>query len=243
VFSGTQGGGGGGGGEEDGRLQRSFSDSALQSLTEEEKEELAAAPLMLDALSSSSSSFIIHRGAAGTSPIRAGGRAAGIFARHKARSWCSHEEDEEEEEEEGDDYYYGECRRKAEQPTLKLSLTPMTPLFGSSLPQLSATTFLFSSHDQLEQLIALFPLHYQNFMRTFLFTQLWTVYTDELDRIFAERRSQISIDQLMLYTPPLSSLPPSFASAANVRGGLVCVAGRRRGEGRGMRMGRRLSTM
>ncbi|ELR25289.1 DENN (AEX3) domain containing protein [Acanthamoeba castellanii str. Neff] len=158
---------------------RSFSLSALSSLTEEEKDELASTPLQLH---TSSAFFLLN--SARTTPTR---RYRPFDAAPSRRG------EDSDDECDGDEAN----RRAGEQPELKLTLTPMTPLFGSSLPQLSATTFLFSAHEQLEQLIALFPLNYQNFMRTFLFTQLWTVYTDELDRIFAERRSQISLDQLL----------------------------------------------
>jgi hypothetical protein len=162
---------------------RSFSLSALSSLTDEEKNELASTPLMLH----TSSGLITSTR---STPTRRFSSAPAWYLGSGARG-----DDSDGDFGQGDEAY--SRLRRPEQPELKLTLTPMTPLFGSSLPQLSATTFLFSAHEQLEQLIALFPLHYQNFMSTFLFTQLWTVYTDELDRLFAERRSQISLDQLL----------------------------------------------
>ncbi len=72
--------------------------------------------------------------------------------------------------------------RKA--PALRLSFTPIAPVLSTPLPQLSSSTFDFSDQTRLDELVTLFPLSEQTFMKLFLSTQQWMVSGSKLSVLF-----------------------------------------------------------
>jgi hypothetical protein len=79
---------------------------------------------------------------------------------------------------------------------LRLSLTLKDPVLSSTLPQLSHSAFDFTNSEHLESLVEFFPLSERHFIQTFLFTQQFTVYTEQLMKTLDQDYKKTSIETL-----------------------------------------------